>query len=97
VGLSAVRLRLVREGAEPRSATTEFDGSVVFSDMPMGQYRLELDPGQAKQLGMRFNRPVVVTVDGSGEAPAEISAEIVFDAPPEPRREAEEQEVSDAR
>jgi hypothetical protein len=97
VGLSAVRLRLVRDGAEPRSATTEFDGSVVFSDMPMGQYRLELDPGQAKQLGMRFNRPVVVTVDGSGDAPAEVSAEIVFDAPPAPPPEAEEQEVSDAR
>jgi hypothetical protein len=82
VGLSAVRLRLVREGSEPRIATTEFDGTVVFGEVPAGEYRLELDPAQAERLRMRLTAPVAVSVAADGEASEDVSAEIVFDKAP---------------
>jgi hypothetical protein len=76
-GISSVRVRLVREGAEPIEGTTEFDGSVIFSDVRPGTYRFELDPEQAARLKMRLKDPVstVVTADGAEE----IHAEILFE------------------
>jgi hypothetical protein len=79
VGLSAVRLRLVREGAEPRVATTEFDGSAVFGEVPAGEYRLELDPSQAERLRMRLAGPVSIAVAADGKPSQDVNAEIVFD------------------
>jgi hypothetical protein len=79
VGLSAVRLRLVREGADPRIATTEFDGSAVFGEVPAGEYRLELDPSQAERLRMRLAHPVSIAVAADGKPSQDVNAEIVFD------------------
>jgi hypothetical protein len=81
VGLSAVRLRLVREGAEPALATTEFDGSVVFAELAAGEYRLELDPLQAERLRMRLTAPILVTVTANGQ-PSDVKAEVQFDDAP---------------
>jgi hypothetical protein len=78
IGLSAVRLRLVREGADPRVAITEFDGSTVFGDVPAGEYRLELDPTQAERLRMRLAAPVSIAVAADGEPSKDVDAEIVF-------------------
>jgi hypothetical protein len=92
VGLSAVRVRLVRDGENPLLGTTEFDGSVVFPEAPIGRYALELDPEQARRLGLRLKAPVAIAVTpGSGK---EIEAEIVLDeltkstAAPDAPREA---------
>jgi hypothetical protein len=82
VGLSAVRLRLTREGAEPLTTTTEFDGTAVFGEVPAGEYRLELDPVQAERLRMRLASPVVVTVTADGEATPDVNAEVLFDKAP---------------
>lgn len=82
VGLSAVRLLLVRDGKDARSATTEFDGTAVFSDVPAGRYRLELDREQANRLHMRLVAPVAMTVTADGRATPDIDAEIVFDKAP---------------
>jgi hypothetical protein len=79
VGLSAVRLRLVRQGADPRIATTEFDGSAVFGEVPAGEYRLELDPSQAERLRMRLAAPVSIAVAADGKPSQDVNAEIVFD------------------
>lgn len=76
VGLSAVRVRLVNEEREPIIATTEFDGSVIFSEVPPGTYRFELDPEQAERLNMVLKKPItlVVTEDGA----ADVRAEVIF-------------------
>lgn len=50
LGLSAVRVRLVRDQAEDLISTTEFDGTAVFNEVPAGTYRLELDPEQARSI-----------------------------------------------
>jgi hypothetical protein len=81
LGLSAVRLRLVGDGSEPRVVTTEFDGSAVFSDVPAGSYRLELDPAQAERLSMRLAQPVAVIVAADGNPVPDVNAEVVFDRP----------------
>ena len=76
-GLSAVSLRLLREGADPILAITEYDGSVVFSEVPLGTYRLEIDPAQAQRLKMRLKEPVSVTV--TADQSSDVDAEVVFD------------------
>lgn len=76
VGLSAVRVRLVRDGRDPIVAITEYDGSVVFPEVPLGEYRLELDQGQAERLGMRLVDPPVIAVTADGAKDVEI--EVVF-------------------
>jgi hypothetical protein len=77
VGLSSVRVRLVRAGADPIEGTTEYDGSVIFGEVPPGTYRFEIDPEQAARLHMRLKDPVtvVVTVDGASE----IQADVIFE------------------
>ena len=80
VGLSAVQVRLVRSGHDPILATTEWDGSAVFSAVPLGTYRLELDPSQAKRLGMSFASPVSVTV--TADKDSQVQATVEFSSVP---------------
>jgi len=80
VGLSALRVRAVREGASPIEALTEFDGTVIFEHVPPGKYRLEIDPDQAARLHMRFKSPVAFEVRGDGGYVPDIDATVVFDA-----------------
>jgi hypothetical protein len=75
IGLSAVQVRLVRPGHDPIVGTSEYDGSVVFSEIPLGTYRLELDPAQAKRLGMKFAGPVTVTVTADKDAQVQATVE----------------------
>lgn len=82
VGLSAVQVRLVRPGHDPIVGTSEYDGSVVFSDIPLGTYKLELDPGQAKRLGMKFAAPVTLTV--TADKDAEVQATVEFTGASDP-------------
>jgi len=77
IGLSAVRMRLVRDGMPPHEATTEFDGTTIFSNVPPGEYRLEIDPEQAARLKMRLKEPVTVSVNEDGSA-GDAAAEVVF-------------------
>lgn len=77
VGISALRLRLVRQSVEPMTATTEYDGSAVFSAVRPGTYTLELDPEQAERLRMRLKEAMTVTV-GVDET-ISIEAEVVFE------------------
>ena len=79
VGLSAVQFRLVRPGHDPVVGITEWDGSVVFADVPLGSYSLELDPSQAKRLGMRFAAPVTVNV--TADKDAQVQATVEFAKP----------------
>jgi hypothetical protein len=76
VGLSAVKVRLVPQDGEPVIGTTEFDGTVVLPDVPLGKYRLELDPVQSERLRMRLAEEASITV--GSEAPAEKEIRVVF-------------------
>jgi hypothetical protein len=87
VGLSAVRVRLMKAGGEVRAAVTEYDGSVVFSAVPVGTYTLELDPAQSERLGMRLVRPVEVRVGNASALAPEINLEVEFEAPAATGRE----------
>jgi hypothetical protein len=83
VGVSAVRVRLVRDGAPPIEGSTEFDGSASFEHLPVGAYRFELDPQQAARLRMRLKSPVTFTVKADGGSLPDLAAEVVFDPAPE--------------
>jgi hypothetical protein len=60
-------------------ATTEFDGTVSFPGLALGQYRLELDPEQAERLHMRMAEPVTVSISAQGSGTVEATAEVLFD------------------
>lgn len=79
VGLSAVRVRVMRESGEPIEGVTEFDGSIAFEALPAGAYRLELDPEQARRLRMRLAGPVTFTVSPDGGFLSDVRAEVVFE------------------
>jgi hypothetical protein len=79
VGLSAAQIRLVDAKGHVAEAGTEFDGSASFQDLPVGVYRLELDPTQAKRLRMRLNAPTTVTIKGDGSFTPDIEAEVSFE------------------
>lgn len=81
VGLAAARIRLVADGVDPIEATTEFDGTALFTDIKPGTYRLEIDPVQAERLGMRLAAPVTVTVNPDGSS-NDVRAEILFNRGP---------------
>jgi hypothetical protein len=76
VGISALQVRIVRDGHKPIEASTEYDGSVVFSDVPLGTYRLELDPAQAARLGMSLDKKVTLTV--TADRDAQVEATVIF-------------------
>lgn len=77
-GLSALRIRLVQDGKPPILAITEFDGSAVFSQVTPGNYRLELEPEQARRLNMRLKTPILLTV--AADSSQDISAEVIIEA-----------------
>ncbi|MBT2188323.1 hypothetical protein [Sphingobium nicotianae] len=77
-GLSALRIRLVRDGQAPIMVSTEFDGSAVFSQLPPGTYRLEIDPEQAGRLHMRLKAPVTLAV--AADSTQDVTAEVIFEA-----------------
>lgn len=79
IGLSAVRLLLIGDGKEPKAVTTEFDGTAVFSALPAGEYRIEIDAEQAKRLRMRLAAPVVVKVSSDGGQSPDVQAEAIFE------------------
>ena len=55
VGLSAVRVQLVPAKGAPVEVTTEFDGSALFSGLPVGFYTLQLDPTRAQDVDWALN------------------------------------------
>lgn len=75
VGVSAVQVRLARPGHDPLVAITEYDGTVDFSNVPLGTYRIELDPSQAKRLGMRLATSPTVKVQADRDAQVQMVVE----------------------
>jgi hypothetical protein len=92
VGLSAARLELVGDNGYTKEASTEFDGSALFSELPVGSYKLQLDPDQAARLRMHLTAPVSVTIKGDGEFVPDAMAEVKF----EPRPKMSDEDAPDA-
>ncbi|HVI30936.1 hypothetical protein [Phenylobacterium sp.] len=90
VGLSAAQIRLVGDNGVVLEATTEFDGSAAFQNLPVGTYRLELDPEQAQRLRMSLAAPASVTITGDGGFAPDIMAEVKF--APRPQENAQQTE-----
>jgi hypothetical protein len=83
VGLSSVRVQLQPEKGSPVEVTTEFDGSAIFSGVPVGTYRLALNPDQARQLRMTLLQDRTVVIKGDGSFTPDVAAEVRFDAAPD--------------
>jgi hypothetical protein len=78
VGLSAAQIRLVGDNGYTAEASTEFDGSASFQNLPVGKYRLELDSEQAKRLRMSLLEAQTVTIAGDGAFAPDVVAEVRF-------------------
>lgn len=82
VGLSSVRVQLVTDAGQSVEGVTEFDGSAVFDAVPIGSYRLQLDPRQADRLRMRLLQSPTVVIKGDGSFTPDLTVEVRFDAAP---------------
>jgi hypothetical protein len=89
VGLSAVRVRLIKKGAPPIEGSTEFDGTVGFEALGPGVYSFELDTEQAERLHMRLVKPTTIVVPNQGGALPDLNAEVIFDRPAPPPEAAD--------
>lgn len=81
VGLSSVRVQLVRAGAPPVDGVTEFDGSAMFDAVPVGVWRVQLEPLQAGKLRMRLLGGATVDIRGNGDFAPDIVVQVRFDPP----------------
>ena len=80
VGLAAARLQLVDARNRKFEGSTEFDGTAIFTSVPVGTYRVELDPEQAQRLRMRLAAPLTAVVENDGGFGAEVQGEVLFEA-----------------
>ncbi len=84
VGLSSVRIQLVADDGAVVEGVTEFDGSAMFDAVPIGSYRVRLDPRQAERLRMRLLETPRVVIKGNGDFTPDVSVQVRFEpAPPE--------------
>ena len=83
VGLSAVQVRLVDPaGKVAAEAGTEFDGTTIFQEVPLGTYKIQLEPTQATRLRMKLNSDISVTIRGDGAFTPDVEAEVSFEPRP---------------
>jgi hypothetical protein len=94
VGLSAAQVRLVGSNGFSTEASTEFDGSASFQNLPIGDYRLELDPDQAQRLRMTLVEPPTIHIDAEGGFAPDVDAEVKF--APRPKENTEEPDPAEA-
>lgn len=81
VGLSSVRVQLTPERGDVADSVTEFDGSAVFSALPIGTYKLSLDPRQAEKLRMRLLQRPSIVVKGDGGFTPDVVVQVRFEPP----------------
>jgi len=63
VGAGRVKVEVVNElGRVIRSATTEYDGFYVISNIPLGSYSVRVSPGQVSGLGLQVEGDLYFTI-----------------------------------
>ncbi|WP_395670810.1 collagen binding domain-containing protein [Phenylobacterium sp.] len=78
VGLSAAQVQLVGDNGYTADSTTEFDGSASFENLPVGTYKVVLEPEQAARLRMSLLEPHTVVIKGDGGFAPDVKAEVKF-------------------
>ncbi len=78
VGLSAAQVQLVGDNGYTADSTTEFDGSATFESLPVGTYKVMLEPEQAARLRMSLVEPHTVVIKGDGGFAPDVKAEVRF-------------------
>lgn len=81
VGLASVRVQLVRAGSPPVDGVTEFDGSAMFDAVPVGVWRVQLEPLKARKLRMRLLGGASVDIQGNGDFASDVVVQVQFDPP----------------
>lgn len=76
-GLSAVRLRIIDETGTVLESATEFDGTAVFESVRPGKYRLEIDPEQARRIGIALKEKVYFSVELKGRQ-IDVTGEVIL-------------------
>jgi hypothetical protein len=80
VGLASVRVQLVGPTtATALDALTEFDGTAVFDGVPLGAWRIQIDPRQAERLRMRLVDTADVVIREAGDHPPDVRVRVRFD------------------
>jgi len=65
-GIGDIQLALVSQTGKRFVQTTGDDGNAYFSDLPPGNYGLEIDQDQARQLGAKLKSPVSIVAPAEG-------------------------------
>jgi len=65
-GIADIRLTLISQTGRRFTQTTGADGGAYFTDLPPGNYALELDQDQARELGATLNSPVSILAPAEG-------------------------------
>jgi hypothetical protein len=76
--LSGIRLVLISNKGQRFTQTTADDGGAYFTDLPPGEYRLEIDKDQAEELRARISSAIVISAlpEGGVMLPVDVSIEI---------------------
>lgn len=56
---------------------SEYDGTLYFEKLPPGAYRVRIEPGQAKRLGLALAGQTIITVPSAGGYVGNIETEVV--------------------
>lgn len=80
VGLASVRVLLTGPAANtPLETTTEFDGTAVFDGVPLGAWRIMIDPRQAERLRMQAVDAPEVVIRAGGDHPPDVRLRVRFE------------------
>jgi hypothetical protein len=75
-----VRVLLTGPAANtPLETTTEFDGTAVFDGVPLGAWRIMIDPRQAERLRMQAVDAPEVVIRAGGDHPPDVRLRVRFE------------------
>jgi len=75
-----VRVQLVPSDGPAVEAVTEFDGAAILDAVPIGDYTVRIDPGQAEKLRMRTLGDQKVTIRGGGAIAPDVTVRVRFES-----------------
>jgi hypothetical protein len=79
-GISALRLMLVSSSGKTFAQTTAYDGIADFTELPPGEYRLEIDRDQAEHLGLKLLSSVSIIAPPEGGALSPVDVQVTFES-----------------
>jgi hypothetical protein len=81
IGAGRVKVEVVDDaGRVVRSATTEYDGFYVVSDIPLGSYKVRVSPTQMAELGLQAGEDLSFTLTADDQFESGIDFEVRLDS-----------------